>query len=287
MTTRRGPFQPPDGLARTHSSSSLSTIHPTAFQPHSLASITVRISTLTVEEKGHFFVALVLRRDDLVLDPKPRARTEVSTATRELIQYQQNSFSFDARALGPRRSQMSHLPFHLPQLHRSNSSLHSGSLLPDALHDLELHARIYQVFPRDEDGQGFTKCVAHGKISLTAFLSQAGLQAKDDGDTAQSTPSSESIPGRLLRQGSTVSSHVTDDSDLDSDVTTLIPLAHFDEDEDSLEDTPPVAADSTAYLTEEHEETGFGRLQVSIELQKQVRTPVNSVAPHVHLGDMC
>lgn len=237
-----------------------------------LASVSARINSLTVPEKGHFFVSLHLRKDDHIVDSVLRSRTEVSSNSRRIIQFNTNTFTFDARAIPSGRTSSSSVLYnHQGFLHRSTSTLSPSALLGDPASGLELSVLVYQVYPRDDDDQGFSKLCAVGRLPLSSLAQHANVHDKDDNDTPASHSSVETPTGRLTRQASSASNHQTDDSEDESGYSTSIPLVHYlDEDDDdlSIRHSDPESAHVT---TEETENIEFGRLAISLELRRRVR----------------
>lgn len=237
--------------------------------------IVVRLTNLVVNEEAHLFVCLQLRNsDDVVLEAKPRSRTEVSSCTRNIIQFHNNSFSFDIRPLhSTRTSNTPHL------LHRSNSSLSPGINIPDSLHGLEIYARVFQVFPREDDGQGYTKQVAYGKLPLSYIVNQPGFQFKEEIDTNTTLNGPEGVTARLVKQGSTISNNLDSLQCVDDNgFPTTISLSHvlYDE-EDNVIDTLETTDGRYQGSDEQDEENSFGQLNISVELRRQVRIVLDSI----------
>lgn len=243
-----------------------------------LTSVSARINSLTVPEKGHFFVSLLLRKDDIVLDSIARSRTEVSSNSRRIIQYSNNLFNFDTRTLASQRTtSTSALYNHQGFLHRSTSSLSPASLLNDPVNGIEVSVLVYQVFPRDDDDQGFSKLCAIGRLSLSSLVHHASV-CDNDSDLPTSHSTNDVSTARLTRQGSSANNHVTDDSDDESGYSTSIPLVHYlEEDKEDLDDNA-TDAESSRLSAEETENIEFGRLAVSLELRRRVRTSISLIS---------
>lgn len=237
-----------------------------------VSSITVRISSLVVPEKAHFFVCLQLQKDESILDSNGRIRTEVSSGTRNSVQFKQNTFTFDTTTLsmprnGPTNSSLPHPPF----LHRSGSTLTSPSLALDPLNGLDINVSVYQVFPREDEAQGHTKLSAIGKASLMAILSQLDPSPLPESDTPVATNQTESGNGRLTRQGSTLSATGLEDDIIENDLIYSIPLVHFYDKEVEQDDADQSSTQTTTIMSEDTEVIEFGTLHISLELRKRVR----------------
>lgn len=260
--------------SKSYSSGPLSPSHAPSSPFLHLASVSARINSLTVPEKGHFFVSLHLRKDDHIVDSVLRSRTEVSSSSRRIIQFNTNTFTFDARALPSQRTSSSSVLYnHHGFLHRSTSTLSPSALTLDPTSGLELTVLVYQVYPRDDDDQGFSKLCAVGRLPLSSLSQHANVHDKDDNDTPTSHSSLEPPTSRLMRQSSSAVNHPTDDSEDESGYSTSIPLVHYlDEDDDDLS-ISHADPESTHGAPEETENIEFGRLAISLELRRRVRIP--------------
>jgi hypothetical protein len=229
-------------------------------------SVNLRIASLVVQEEAHIFVSIQLRTpDEQVLESKTRSRTEVSQGLRKSIQFQNNTFFFDTRALpGSKNS---------GPLHRSNATLSPGIHVSDPLHGLDIVVRVFQVFSREDGGQGFTKLVADGRLALSTIVSQPGFQYKEESDSISHSGALDSSAPRIARQGSTLGSHTSESvNDEDSGFPISIPLSDVREEEEDAPVTSTDDASTNRNSVEELEEGNFGQLNAFIELRKVVRT---------------
>lgn len=262
-----------DFTSKNYSGTPISPSHAPSFPFLQLASVSVRINSLTVPEKGHFFVSLHLRKDDIILDSVARSRTEVSSSSRRILQFNNNSFTFDTRLLATQRqTSSSGIYNHQGFLHRSTSSLTPSALLTDPAIGIEVSVLVYQVFPRDDDEQGFSKLCAVGRLPLSSLASQASVYDKDEAELPAPHSTQEPPIARITRQGSSLSTHSTEDVDDESGYSTSIPLMHYledDKDDLALHGTDPEPSNNVA---EETENIEFGRITLSLELRRRVRT---------------
>jgi hypothetical protein len=230
----------------------------------------VKILSLIVPEKAHFFVRLQLQKDDLILDSNGRIRTEVSTGSKKTVHFKNNTFYFDASALTPQRNSVASTnPSHPPFLHRSASMLTSPSLPLDPLQGLDIVVAVYQVFPREDEEQGYTKLSAIGKASLMSIISQLDPSSHTETEAAPISNASDSLPGRLTRQGSALSSIGLDDEIIENELAYSVPLFHF-YDKDDIEALSKNIPAQTSHLgTDDNEGIEFGQLNISLELRKR------------------
>jgi len=248
--------------------------HPPSYPFLHISSLNVRINSLLVHKKGHFFASVQLRKDDLLLDSLPRNRTEVSTQTRETIHFQHNIFNFDTRSIATHRNAPAGAPAPRPPfLPRSASSISSASMLTDSLKGVELQFVVYQVVPTEDDVHGYTKAIAKGLIPLSSLVSQPGFHLKEENNETKSFTPSNAIIGRLTRQGSTTSSNATDESDSDDfGVSAPVPLLEISPTDYDISSNRSYAGKQSMDHTEA-EENEIGTMIISVDIRKRVRRP--------------